>query len=122
MQAFCLRPIRWCRYARPPANHCDAFGIQKTQANLFEFPGVIPGGIDLKFVRFFRIAAEFYRTWEINHHHRQATSASSQTATPSGRDLGIKRKRPDLMTNPSRKKLPGPTHRCNSFRIIMLQR
>ena len=27
MQAFCLRPIRWCRYAQPPANHCDASGI-----------------------------------------------------------------------------------------------
>ena len=44
--------------AQPPANHCDAFGIQVTQAESFSFSRVIPGRIEFEFIPFVRILCQ----------------------------------------------------------------
>ena len=41
-----------------PANHCDASGIQVTQAESFSFSRVIPGRIEFEFIRFVRILCQ----------------------------------------------------------------
>ena len=78
----------------------------------FLFSRIISDRIELKLTRSFCSPAEFFRTRQINN-HRPATSASSQTATTSGRDLRTKWKCLDVIANPVKSDPNASAIRCN---------